>query len=325
MTERVLVTGAMGAIGIWVMRELIERNFEPVALDVRSDPRAAADIEGRYIFIAGDVTDLPRLIHIVRENNVSRIIHLAAVIWQGEENPPLGLAVNTGGTVNVLEAARIAGVGRVAFTSAKAVYGQVTGPYAHPEYRLLPEDHPKKPDSIYGATKLAAEHMGLHYARKFGVDFVGLRLATLYGPGRLARHGAVAMMSEMLEKARRGEPMRIAQGREQCDDLLYTRDVAHGIVCAALAPAPSDRIFNIGSGRPTSLAEFAAAVRVLFPRADIEVGEGLDYWGMGKQYYSVLDVGRARDQLGFTPSFGLDAGLRDYVSVLDRLDRANDR
>src|SRR6185295_4260896 len=77
MTERVLVTGAMGAIGIWVMRELIERNLVPVALDVRSDPRAAADIEGRYTFVAGDVTDLPRLIHIVRENAISRIVHLA--------------------------------------------------------------------------------------------------------------------------------------------------------------------------------------------------------------------------------------------------------
>lgn len=321
MTERILVTGGMGAIGVWVIRELVERRFFPIALDQRYEP-AMADIEGRFQYVAGDVTDLPRLLHILRDTGAERIIHLAALLFQCEDNPPLGLAVNTSGTVNILEAARLLKIGRVAFTSAKAVYGQVKGPFGHPEYRPLPEDHSKNPDSIYGATKLAAEHLGLHYFRKFGVDFVAMRLATLYGPGRLARHGSVALMSEMVEKARLGQPMKIAQGRDQCDDLLYTRDVASGIVCAALAPAPVDRVFNIGSGLPTSLGEFATAVRTLFPRADIEVGDGLDYWGMGKQYYSVLDVTRAREQLGFTPKFNLADGLRDYIGVLDRLQRA---
>jgi UDP-glucose 4-epimerase len=317
VSERILVIGGMGAIGIWVVRELIERGMFPVALDPRCDLQFLSGLEDKFEYVAGDVTDLPRLIHVLREQQIGRIIHLAAILWQCEDNPPLGLAVNTGGTINVLEAARIAGIGRVAFTSAKAVYGQVAGPFGHPEYRPLPEDHPKSPDSIYGATKLAAEHIGLHYARKFGVDFIAMRLATLYGPGRLARHGAVALMSEMVEKARFGHAMRIRQGWEQGDDLLYTRDVASAIVSAALAPAPTDRIFNIGSGRPTTLGEFATVVRELFPGSDIEVGQGLDYWEMGKQYYSVLDVSRAREQLGFTPKFSLKEGVLDYVRWLD--------
>jgi len=308
----------MGAIGMWVTRELVELGHTVVVLDTRSDFRFLRDIEGKFEYLAGDVTDLARLVHILRNGAITRVVHLAAILWQCEENPPLGLQVNVQGTINVLEAARITGVRRVAFTSAKAVYGQIRGVHAHPHYQPVPEDAPKNPDSIYGATKLAAEHFGLHYARKFGVDFVALRLATLYGPGRLARHGAVAMMSEMLERARNGLGMQITKGTEQGDDLLYTPDVASGIVRAVFAEALKDRVFNIGSGHATTLGQFAAAVREVFPEARIEVGPGLDYWGMGKLYYSVLDVGRARSQLGFTPRFSLVDGIRDYAGILDR-------
>lgn len=318
MAERILVIGGMGAIGMWVTRELVELGHTVVVLDPRFDMRFLRDIEGKFDYLSGDVTDLARLIHILRDRGITRVVHLAAILWQCEENPPIGLQVNIQGTVNVLEAARIAGVGRVAFTSAKAVYGQIKGLHAHPEYQPVPEDAPKDPDSIYGATKLAAEHFGLHYARKFGVDFVALRLATLYGPGRLARHGAVALMSEMLERARKGLAMQIARGAEQGDDLLYTPDVASGIVRAVLAEAPEDRVFNIGSGCATTLGEFAAAVREVFPNARIDVGPGLDYWGMGKHYYSVLDVRRAHSQLDFSPRFSLIDGIRNYAGILDR-------
>lgn len=318
MVERILVIGGMGAIGMWVTRELVELGHQAVVLDPRLDLRFLHDLEGQFEYVAGDVTDLPHLIHTLRERAIDRVIHLAAVLWQCEENPPLGLRVNTEGTINVLEAARIAGVGRVAYTSAKAVYGQITGPFSHPEYDPIVEDYPKNPDSIYGATKLASEHFGLHYARKFGVDFVAMRLATLYGPGRLLRHGAVALMCELVERARAGQPMRVERGAEQGDDLLYTRDVAHGIVRAALAEAPTDRIFNLGSGRATTLGEFATAVRDVFPSAEIEVGPGLDYWGMGKQYYMVLDSQRAKEQLGFEPRFSLVDGIRDYVRALEQ-------
>jgi len=238
LAERVLVIGGMGAIGMWVTRELVELGHTVVVLDTRSDFRFLRDIEGKFEYLAGDVTDLARLVHILRNGAITRVVHLAAILWQCEENPPLGLQVNVQGTINVLEAARITGVRRVAFTSAKAVYGQIRGVHAHPHYQPVPEDAPKNPDSIYGATKLAAEHFGLHYARKFGVDFVALRLATLYGPGRLARHGAVAMMSEMLERARNGLGMQITKGTEQGDDLLYTPDVASGIVRAVFAKGP---------------------------------------------------------------------------------------
>lgn len=319
MPDRVLVIGGMGAIGIWVVRELLDRGHQVVVLDTRYDATFLRDLEGKFEYLPGDVTDLPRLIHVMRERSIGRVIHLAALLFQCEENPPLGFAVNTAGTINVLEAARIAGVGRVAFTSAKAVYGQISGEHAHPDYRPVSEDAPKRPDSIYGASKLAAEHAGLHYARKFGVDFVALRLASLFGPGRLSRHGALAITSDMVERAYAGQPVKVAQGSEQGEDLLYTRDAARGIVCAAFAERLRDRVFNIGSGQPISLGAFAAGVREVFAQAEIEVGPGLDYWGMGKQYYSVLDVSRARDQLGFAPKYSLLDGIRDYARILEQV------
>ncbi|MCC6949695.1 MAG: NAD-dependent epimerase/dehydratase family protein [Bradyrhizobiaceae bacterium] len=319
MPQRVLVIGGMGAIGIWVVRELIERGEQVVVLDTQDQSPFLVDLNGRFEFVAGDITDLPHLVQVMRNRDIGHVIHLAAVLFQCDDNPPLGFSVNTMGTLNVLEAARAAAVARLVFTSAKAVYGQIRGEHAHPTYRPVTEDAPQAPDSIYGASKLAAERAGLHYARRFGVDFVALRLASLYGPGRLSRHGALAITSEMVERARAQQPMKVAQGGEQGEDILYTRDAARGIVCAAFAPTPRDRVFNISSGRPTSLHEFAGAVRGLYPDAEIDIGPGLDYWAMGKQYYSVLDSTRAREQLDFTPRFSLDAGIRDYVRILDAL------
>ena len=155
---RVLVTGGVGVIGVRVVRKLLERGIEPLVYDFRPDFSLMPDLVGRFEFVAGDVTDFGSLSRVVREQNIERIVHLAAFI-----DPDMGTQafrsfnVNTHGTVNLLEAARLGGITRVVCASSRAVYGETPHGVGGPGYKPLDEDHPKHPVSAYDVTKLAAE------------------------------------------------------------------------------------------------------------------------------------------------------------------------
>lgn len=315
----ILVTGGMGAIGSWVARELVEAGHRPVLYDSRADFTLIPDLVDRVDIVLGDLLDLPSLIRTVLGRKVERILHLAAMMPpQAQSNPYQGFQVNAQGTVNILEAARIGAVQRVVYTSSKGVYGAISGVHAHPEYRPLTEEHPCRPNSVYGATKLMGEHMGFNYARSYGMDFVAVRFGSTYGPGKLARHGIVGTHSRIIEAAMAGQETRIPQGGEQVDDLVYNADTAHAVVLACFAEVLEHRVFNIASGTPSTLADLASAVRKLFPAAVIDIGPGLDYYGGGGGY-SVFDISLARKELGYSPRFSLEAGVAHYVETVHRL------
>jgi UDP-glucose 4-epimerase len=317
----VLITGGMGVLGSMVTEELVSRG-ERVILYARHFDRSllAPDVLGAVEFVRGDVLDLPNVVHAIRRHRTDRILHMAALlIGECQENPYLGFRVNAGGTVNVYEAARMTDVGRVVYTSSKSVYGAVALPYGHPTYAPLPEEGPKNPVRVYDVTKLAGEQMGLNYATTFGLDLVILRFASTFGPGKLVRHGPVSWHSRLVENAMAGRPGRLPQGGDQPDDMIYHRDIAHAIVLACYATGLEHRIFNIGRGEASTMRQFAHAIGRVIPGAVLEVGPGLDYYGSGIPYYSVYDITRARTELGFQPRFDLEAGVRDYITTMERL------
>ncbi|PYM63835.1 MAG: NAD(P)-dependent oxidoreductase [Candidatus Rokuibacteriota bacterium] len=317
----VLITGGMGVLGSMVTEELVSRG-ERVVLYARHFDRSllAPDVLGAVEFVRGDVLDLPNVVHAIRRHRTDRILHMAALlIGECQENPYLGFRVNAGGAVNVYEAARMTDVGRVVYTSSKSVYGAVAPPYGHPTYAPLPEEGPKNPVRVYDVTKLAGEQMGLNYATTFGLDLVILRFASTFGPGKLVRHGPVSWHSRLVENAMAGSPGRLPQGGDQPDDMIYHRDIAHAIVLACYATGLEHRIFNIGRGEASTMRQFAHAIRRVVPGAVLEVGPGLDYYGSGIPYYSVYDITRARTELGFQSRFDLEAGVRDYITTMERL------
>lgn len=315
----ILLTGGMGAIGSWVARELVELGHRPVLYDARAEFTLIPDLLGKVDVVTGDLLDLPNLVRTVLERKIERILHLAAMMPpQAQDNPYQGFQVNALGTVHVLEAARICAARRVVYTSSKGVYGPITGEHAHPTYRPLTEDYPARPNSVYGATKLAGENMALNYVRNYGLDFVALRFGSTYGPGKLGRHGIVGLHSRMIEAAMAGQETRIPQGREQVDDMVYNADTAHAVVLACFAERLEHRAFNIATGKGSTLADLARAVKRIFPGAVIEVGPGLDYYGGGGGY-SVFDVSRARDELAYSPRFTLESGVEHYVETMRRL------
>lgn len=314
---RVLVTGGVGVIGVRVVRKLLQRGCEPLVYDSRADFSLMPDLVGQFEFVTGDITDFASLSGVLHGQHIDRIVHLAAYI-----DPDMGkqafrsFNVNTRGTVNLLEAAHVGGIKRVVCASSRAVYGVTPEGVGSPGYKPLDEEHPKHPVSAYDVTKLAAELMGKLYRDLYGIEYAALRFAGIYGPGKQARHGKMSLRSRMVEDPLDGKPVRLAQGGDQLDDIIYVDDVAESLVLAVLAQRLDHPAYNIGSGKGQTLRQLADAVRTAVPGADIEVGPGLNPLGFDVHYYAILDISRARADFGYAPRFGLVEGVRDYVESL---------
>lgn len=317
---RVLVTGGLGVVGAGVVRKLLARGIDTVVCDLRADFSLLPDLAERIAFRAVDVTDFDAVSRLLRQAEPDRIIHLAAFIDPEMDRRPFqSFTVNARGTANMLEQAQQAGIRRFVYASSRAVYGEMPPGVGAPGYRPIDEEHPKRPRNAYDVTKLAAEQLGQVYRTVFGMEFAALRFAGIYGPGKQARHGKMSLRSRLVEDPFNGRPVRLAQGGDQQDDMIYVDDVAEALVQAALAPRLDHAAYNIASGEGRTLREFAEAVKAAIPGAEIEIGPGLNPLGFDVNYYAIYDISRARHDFGFAPRFDLRAGVRDYVARLRAL------
>lgn len=320
----ILLTGGMGTIGSFVARRLVEMGMEPVLYSRHKDVVLISDIEKKVVVAQGDVLDLDRLIKTIKTFKVERIIHAAAMLIESESSPTISIRVNAEGTANVLEAALRCNINRVVYTSAKGVYSEAKGEYGHPTYKPINEDYPTENNmGFYGLTKLFGEKVGFQYQQKYGIDFIVLRFSTTYGPGKISKYGASSPMSihgRIIENAMLGKPTSVTQGADQKDDFIYNKDSANGIVLACTMEGLAHQVFNIGSGIGSTLLDFAGAVKKVYPKADIEIGPGLDFFRIGFNVYSVYDISRAKEELGFSPQYNLERGVRDYVETLHQLE-----
>jgi UDP-glucose 4-epimerase len=315
-----LVTGGFGAIGSFVTRLLHERGEKVVVVDVRPDLRLLKDLASELTIVQSDVLHLPPLIETFQSHRVDRVIHTAALMPDPTKRSPfLGTLVNVLGLTNVLEAARLTGVRRVVFASTRGVYAEARGLHSHPTYEPITEDYPKDPGSLYDASRFYGERLGRQYAETYGLEFCATRFSHTFGPGKLT-HGTLAVPSQIIEAAYRGIPIRVPRGAEQMDDLIYNRDAALGLICAAVAEHPTSGVYSIGTGRASLLRDVERAVRRHFPNAEIEIGPGLDFKGLGRDTYTVYDTTRARTEIGFEPQFDVDHAVDDYLELLDRVD-----
>jgi UDP-glucose 4-epimerase len=316
----ILVTGGLGVNGAWVTGKLVERGYRPVVLENRIDVSLVGEeIANQVELVEADVTELGALIRIFERHKIQRVVHMAALITGIQEELLKGFDVNAAGTVKVLEAATRTGVERVIFTSSRAAYGPIDGQNAHPHYVPITEEHPQRPFLVYDVCKVASEGMGRNYARMRGLQFMALRFAQIYGPGKLQRHGPYGLHSRLIECPLAGKPVKIEQGGEQRDDVIYVDDAAEAIVLALLHEKPTYDAYNISAGVGTTLHEFADAVRAAIPDARIEIGPGLDYRGLGANYCGIMDNTRARTDLGFSLKFDLTRGVVHYIETMRRL------
>ena len=317
---KVLITGGMGVIGAETSRKFVSEGHKPVVYARHRDDRLVGDIADGIDFEAGDILDMPRLLDVIKRHRVTHIVHAAAFVGAvSAQNPALSIQVNVMGTVNVLEAARLFDIQRLVYTSAKGVYGPITGEYGPPHYRPIPEDMPKNPQRIYDSAKLMSEQAVLYYAANHGVDAAVLRFATTYGPGKTARHGKMGVTSQIIESPFHGLPFDHPYGGEAKDDFVYNKDSALGVYLATTAKAVPSRVYNIGSGTAYTLDDLAVAIRKRISGARITIGPGDNFLGMPYPAHGVYDVSRARNELGFEPQYDFERAVADYVASLEHM------
>lgn len=301
---RVLITGA-GLIGCHTARELVERGDDVTFLDVAPRPDYIRHVVGRDLpMTRGDIRDLPCLIDAMQDIRPDCVIHLAALVGEVNiTNLYTGFQVNLAGTVNVVEAVRLAGVRRLIHASTQALY------LGEDPKELLYEDSPlDSRGRVYNASKLACEHVLRTYAAKHKFELALLRFAGVYGFRAVAGGPGVAVQ-EAVWAAMAGRTVEL--NAYESVDFIYAKDLANGIALAAHASPLAHQVYNLGSGTLTTVEDVEAALRKIFPGINMSRGKLTPARPR-------MDITRARTELGFNPEYKLEAGLRDYVAEIRR-------
>jgi nucleoside-diphosphate-sugar epimerase len=310
-TERFLVTGALGCIGSWAVKRLVDEGIPVTTYDLPGDPyrmRIIMDDEAiaRVNFQEGDITDEARFEAVVRDNAITHILHLAALqVPFVRANPVLGAKVNVVGSAIVLETARkLAGqVAGLAYASSIAVYGPAsdypTGPLA--------DDAPLDPVTLYGVTKEANEGWGAIYWQDYGVPSVGLRPFFVYGPGR--DQGVSSTPTKAMAAAAFGRPYRISFGGT--DTYQHADDVAGVFIEAARAMPEGAPVYNLG-GSLASVDDVIAAIDRVVPESAGTITHEAEplFTPNGAQGKAIADL------LGPIAWRPLDEGVKDTIETL---------
>jgi UDP-glucose 4-epimerase len=254
---RTLVTGAAGFIGSHVVDRLLTDGHHVVGVDDLSSGRlanlTAANAAPGFSFTEFDVT-APDLSDVVVDARPDVVLHLAAQISvrASVADPLHDTRVNVLGTVNVLEAARRAGVRKVVFASSGgSIYGE-------PATLPVDERAPTDPHSPYAAAKVTGETYLGAYRHLHGLDYTALALANVYGP-RQDPHGEAGVVAIFTAALLRGEPTRVFGDGEHTRDYVYVGDVAEAFA-RATGERGGGRRFNIGTGVQTSDLQLHSAV-----------------------------------------------------------------
>ncbi len=302
-----LVTGGTGLIGSHIVRDLVKDGARVVVYDWSPDYGVFERLLGAgeralVKIVQGDVTDLPHLMREVKENGVDVIVHMAAVLSTDvNQNPALAIKINSGGTANVFETARILGLRKVVWASSMSVFGP---PEKYRE-EYIPNDAPHSPWGVYGATKSLNETLAAHYCQQYGMDISAIRYSLVYGPGS-ARGGAGALTRELMINPALGKPGRVPYGDETIG-WHYVDDAAKATMLAIKSGKTKTRAFTVmGELRPVK--EAFAYVKSLLPEADITLLPGFS--GLSWKF----DTKPVETELGYRADWGMERGIREVIN-----------
>ena len=296
----ILVTGGAGFIGSHLVRHLLAKGENVTALDNLSTG-LAENLPPEAKLVEMDIldADLPK---VVAAGAFDAIVHLAAqtMVDTSIKDPLLDTRENLLGTVHVLEAARAANVKRVIFASTAAAYGDVKE-----DDLPVREAQPTEPMSFYGLSKLSVEKYLEMYRKIYGMEYVVLRFANVYGE-RQGDGGEGGVISIFAKAVAEGRDITIYGDGEQTRDFVYAGDIAEGIV-AALQTEEVNAAYNLSTQTETSLRELVSLLSEICGR---EIVPKYGAEREGDIYKSMLSNSRARRGLDWQPATTLAEGLR---------------
>ena len=303
MIDRILVTGGAGFIGSYLVDGLVSGGFDVVVLDDFSGGRrenlSVHFGRSNFCLVEGDVNvkaDVEKALE-----GVDVVFHLAAIVSVdfSVKNPLLVNEVNVGGTLNVLRQSLKAGVKRFVYASSCAVYGE-------PVNLPIDEEHPTKPMSPYGVSKLAAEYYCRVFCEVYGIETVCLRFFNVYGSRQVVGPYSGVIM-KFIDKLKHGKEPIIYGDGEQTRDFVFVGDVVDACLRAMRCRNCVGEMINVGSGVETTVNRLADVLIELFGSRDVKPVYAEPKAGDIRRSYA--DLSKAERMLGYKPKVFLKEGL----------------
>jgi UDP-glucose 4-epimerase len=300
----VLITGGSGLIGWRATELLVEQGHEVVVFDLRPNMANLSHVADKITVVTGDVTDLARVLHVMKRYRIDHVLHLAAFIAHESKLDPGGaFKVNVGGTTNIFDAALAADVKRVVWTSS------VTALTTTPDYdgRAVDESYTVVARNPYGASKWGCEIVADGYRNDLGLDVMGVRPALTYGVGRLS--GGTGVFNESIRQVALGQPTGIMSTTAGLHQPMYNRDMAGLLITALFGPRTEHHIFNVPTESDYTDEQLLGTIRRIVPDAQVHTEPVPPY----VPPIPVVDGSLGRKEIAYTPRYDLEAGLREMI------------
>jgi UDP-N-acetylglucosamine/UDP-N-acetyl-alpha-D-glucosaminouronate 4-epimerase len=299
-----LVTGGAGFIGSHLVTELARRGHTVRVVDnLITGKRRNLDHVSGVEFVEGDLADLAVAVRVV--GGMNYVLHQAALpsVPRSVKDPLTSHRANVDASLNILIAARDAGVKRVVYAGSSSAYGNTA---------TLPkrEDMPTNPLSPYALQKLVVEHYALLFTRLYGLETVTIRYFNVFGPRQdpgSPYSGVISLFATALLEGR--QPIIYGDG-EQTRDFTYVANVVDGVLRAAEAPDASGHVINVATGGRISLN---ALLQVMSAIVGTTVQPVYKEPRQGDVRDSQADISKARSLLGYTPIVPLEEGLKHTI------------
>lgn len=307
--KRLLVIGGAGLIGSHAVDQLTKEDVGEIIIYDNFVRGTTANLENALkdprvkIFEAGgDITQTDILDAAMR--NVDGVFQFAALwLLQCHEYPRTAFETNVRGMFNVLDGCVRNGVKRLVWSSSASVYGDAVE-------EPMTEDHPFNNKNFYGATKICGEAMARAYHFRYGLDYVGLRYMNVYGPRQDYRGAYIAVIMKMLDAIDQGQGPTIMGDGSEAFDFVAVEDCATSNLCA-MKSAATDRFYNVGTGKRTSLKEVAEKLLNITGS-----NQPINYAPRSQATLVRNRIGspvRATKEIGFTAKIDLDEGLKRLI------------
>lgn len=324
--KKMLVTGAAGFIGSWVVKALLKRGYEVVGLDcinayydtrlkyarlaeagvrpqaIRENRLTGSLTNAGYRFIKLDLTDRAGMEKLFGREGFDGVLNLAgqAGVRYSIENPYAYVESNVLGFLNILENCRRHAVRHLVYASSSSIYGTDNPvPYAE----TAPTDTPV---SLYAVTKKSDELMAYVYSKLYGLPTTGVRFFTVYGPWGRPDMAPFLFLKSILD----GRPIRVFNHGELSRDFTYIEDIVEGLM--RMLPRPSVgaipyQIYNIGNASPVRLLDFISVIEHVTGRKAVKQMVGMQ---PGDVYCTYADITRLRRDFGYRPTVSIEEGVR---------------